>query len=88
MGPSVVAKVPAAVSHCPEAPADVVFVMFGGQYVRIRDTVRRRALESNDGGSQQTVPITVRQLEALVRISESLAKMRLQQEVCTTLRKR
>lgn len=58
------------------------------QYVRVRDTVRRRALESNDGGSQQTVPITVRQLEALVRISESLAKMRLQQEVCTTLRKR
>lgn len=52
------------------------------QYVGIRDTVRRRALES-EGEGQQTVPITVRQLEALVRISESLAKMRLRPEVGT-----
>jgi hypothetical protein len=29
----------------------------------------------------QTVPITVRQLEALVRISEALAKMKLKPEV-------
>lgn len=50
------------------------------QYVGIRDTVRRRAMES-EGEGQQTVPITVRQLEALVRISESLAKMRLRPEV-------
>jgi DNA replicative helicase MCM subunit Mcm2 (Cdc46/Mcm family) len=33
----------------------------------------------------QAVPITVRQLEALVRISESLAKMRLSAEVTVTL---
>ena len=33
------------------------------------------------GNGTQTVPITVRQLEALVRISESLAKMRLRPEV-------
>ena len=32
-------------------------------------------------GSQATIPITVRQLEALVRISESLAKMRLDPNV-------
>ncbi len=37
-------------------------------------------METEDGGSQ-TVPITVRQLEALVRISESLAKMHLRPEV-------
>uniref|UniRef100_A0A7S2V4P1 DNA helicase n=1 Tax=Fibrocapsa japonica TaxID=94617 RepID=A0A7S2V4P1_9STRA len=33
------------------------------------------------GEDSQAVPITVRQLEALVRISESLAKMRLSAEV-------
>jgi MCM AAA-lid domain len=33
----------------------------------------------------QAVPITVRQLEALVRISESLAKMRLSAEVTVTI---
>lgn len=60
-------------SHTPNPPTQ-------NQYVGIRDTVRRRALES-EGEGQQTVPITVRQLEALVRISESLAKMRLRPEV-------
>jgi DNA replicative helicase MCM subunit Mcm2 (Cdc46/Mcm family) len=33
----------------------------------------------------QAVPITVRQLEALVRISESLAKMRLSAEATVTI---
>jgi len=33
------------------------------------------------GQSQATIPITVRQLEALVRVSESLAKMRLDSRV-------
>eukprot|EP00525_Craspedostauros_australis_P005652 CAMPEP_0198129916 /NCGR_PEP_ID=MMETSP1442-20131203/52797_1 /TAXON_ID= /ORGANISM="Craspedostauros australis, Strain CCMP3328" /LENGTH=185 /DNA_ID=CAMNT_0043790413 /DNA_START=112 /DNA_END=669 /DNA_ORIENTATION=- len=54
-------------------------------YVKIRDDVRNRSGQSSDGadgGSEQSViPITVRQLEALVRISESLAKMRLDSEV-------
>jgi DNA replication licensing factor MCM5 len=37
----------------------------------------------NDGGAMQqgAIPITVRQLEALVRLSESLARMRLDSEV-------
>jgi DNA replication licensing factor MCM5 len=43
-------------------------------YVKIRDDVRRR-------GESDVIPITVRQLEALVRIAESLAKMRLDDEV-------
>uniref|UniRef100_K3W6E1 DNA replication licensing factor MCM5 n=1 Tax=Globisporangium ultimum (strain ATCC 200006 / CBS 805.95 / DAOM BR144) TaxID=431595 RepID=K3W6E1_GLOUD len=43
-------------------------------YVGVRDDVRK-----NQGG-ETTIPVTVRQLEALVRISESLAKMKLQNE--------
>eukprot|EP01114_Cavostelium_apophysatum_P022780 TRINITY_DN8362_c0_g1_i1.p1 TRINITY_DN8362_c0_g1~~TRINITY_DN8362_c0_g1_i1.p1 ORF type:complete len:734 (+),score=182.09 TRINITY_DN8362_c0_g1_i1:65-2266(+) len=51
------------------AAADVL----KNHYVNIRSDVRSR---ENDG-SQSTIPITVRQLEAIVRISESLAKMSL-----------
>ena len=43
-------------------------------YVAIRENHRRRERESQ---MKQTIPITVRQLEAIVRISESLAKMSL-----------
>ena len=51
-------------------------------YVRIRDEVRKQSIGSNSADSSNNViPITVRQLEALVRISESLAKMRLDSEV-------
>ena len=50
-------------------------------YVSIRDQVRQRSL--NDPDSQETVPITVRQLEAIVRLSEALAKMEMRDEVST-----
>ena len=60
-------------------------------YVKIRDDIRRRSIQSKanrkndkdggDGGDQAAIPITVRQLEALIRISESLAKMRLEDDV-------
>ena len=53
-------------------------------YVKIREDVRKRSLDlgNNRGGDAQAViPITVRQLEALVRLSESLAKMRLENDV-------
>ncbi|KAI7757403.1 hypothetical protein M8C21_007155 [Ambrosia artemisiifolia] len=43
-------------------------------YVTIRQDMRRQA---NETGESTAVPITVRQLEAIVRLSESLAKMRL-----------
>jgi DNA replication licensing factor MCM5 len=43
------------------------------QYVLIRDSVRQRSL----AGAAAPIPITVRQLEAIVRISESLAKQEL-----------
>ncbi|GLD94802.1 hypothetical protein PINS_up003426 [Pythium insidiosum] len=46
-------------------------------YVGVRDDVRRQA---SGGGAETPIPVTVRQLEALVRISEAQAKMRLQNE--------
>ena len=42
--------------------------------MRIRQRAREQAVQSKDASA---VPITVRQLEAIVRISESLAKMQL-----------
>ena len=52
-------------------------------YVKIRDDVRKKSLQSTDfdQDAKSVIPITVRQLEALVRISESLAKVRLDSEV-------
>lgn len=54
-------------------------------YVKIRDDVRKQAIASRvsngNDDNQAAIPITVRQLEALVRLSESLAKMRLESEV-------
>eukprot|EP01117_Protostelium_nocturnum_P012987 TRINITY_DN4810_c0_g1_i1.p1 TRINITY_DN4810_c0_g1~~TRINITY_DN4810_c0_g1_i1.p1 ORF type:complete len:716 (-),score=282.89 TRINITY_DN4810_c0_g1_i1:6-2153(-) len=43
-------------------------------YVSIRSAVRNKAMEE---GKNPAIPITVRQLEAIVRISESLARMTL-----------
>lgn len=50
------------------------------QYVTMR--ARHRA-KSITGGSDVPIPLTVRQLEAIVRISESLAKMTLSNTVST-----
>ncbi|KAK2646724.1 hypothetical protein Ddye_021919 [Dipteronia dyeriana] len=44
------------------------------QYVQIRKDMRRQA---NESGEAAVIPITVRQLEAIVRLSEALAKMKL-----------
>lgn len=49
-------------------------------YVGVRDDVRRSSSGGEGGSNETPIPVTVRQLEALVRISESLAKMRLQNE--------
>ena len=46
-------------------------------YVKIRDEMR----QERESGKKSVVPITVRQLEALARISESLARMELSNEV-------
>jgi DNA replication licensing factor MCM5 len=50
-------------------------------YVKIRDDVRKQAIQSQGEDATSVIPITVRQLEALVRISESLDKMRLDSQV-------
>merc|ERR1711904_239223 len=47
-------------------------------YIDIR---AKMAQEKKEGRADNVIPITVRQLEALVRISESLAKMELQDQV-------
>lgn len=64
--------------RCAPRLSDEAAAMLSSQYVHIRNQVRV-ALQDTPGESQ-VVPITVRQLEALVRISESLAKMRLSAE--------
>ncbi|CAN6699887.1 unnamed protein product [Malus baccata var. baccata] len=46
-------------------------------YVKIRQDMRQLA---NETGEAAAVPITVRQLEAIVRLSEALAKMQLRHE--------
>ncbi|XP_009766363.1 DNA replication licensing factor MCM5 [Nicotiana tabacum] len=50
--------------------------MLQESYVKIRQQMRR---QSNDNGEAAAIPITVRQLEAIVRLSEALARMRLAQ---------
>ena len=52
--------------------------LLSSSYVQIRNQVRAR-LNSNPG-EDVVVPISIRQLEALVRLSEALAKMRLSPE--------
>lgn len=47
-------------------------------YVKIRSDMRKQSIRN--GGDSSTIPITVRQLEAIVRIAESLAKMSLSRE--------
>jgi len=48
------------------------------EYVRIRQSSREQSVQTKDSPA---VPITVRQLEAIVRVSESLAKMQMQLSV-------
>ena len=74
------------VTYCRErcAPrlSDEAAALLSGQYVHIRNSVRLSLLDKP--GEAQVVPITIRQLEALVRLSESLAKMRLSAEATVT----
>ena len=70
------------ISYCRErcAPrlSEEAAALLTGHYVDIRSRIRQSLLDTP--GQSQVVPITVRQLEALVRISESIAKMRLSAE--------
>ena len=64
--------------RCAPRLSDEAAALLSGQYVHIRSRVRESL--KNRPGEAQVVPITIRQLEALVRLSESLAKMRLSAE--------
>jgi len=68
-------------SRCQPTLSEEAGQVLTSSYVKIRDDVRKAILQSQGEDAQATIPITVRQLEALVRISESLAKMRLDSEV-------
>jgi DNA replication licensing factor MCM5 len=52
-------------------------------YVSIREQMRTKQFGDEDA-TEKTVPITVRQLEAIVRIAEALAKMTLSSVVTET----
>ncbi|VEU44747.1 unnamed protein product [Pseudo-nitzschia multistriata] len=68
-------------SRCKPTLSEEAGQVLTSSYVKIRDDVRKSTLQSLGEDAQATIPITVRQLEALVRISESLAKIRLDSEV-------
>ena len=68
-------------SRCKPTLSEEAGQVLTSSYVKIRDDVRKATLQSQGEEAQATIPITVRQLEALVRISESLAKIRLDSEV-------
>ena len=60
--------------------------MLQNYYVKIRQgLVEEEAAAERAGRAQAAVPITVRQLEAIIRIAESCAKMRLSEVATLTL---
>ena len=61
--------------RCAPRLSDEAAALLSDQYVSIRNGVRESL--KNNPADTVVVPITIRQLEALVRLSESLAKMRL-----------
>jgi DNA replication licensing factor MCM5 len=75
------------VSYCRDRCAprlnDEAAAMLSGQYVHIRSGLRQ-SIQDN-AGEASVIPITVRQLEALIRMSESLAKMRLSAEASVSI---
>ncbi|XP_024528637.1 DNA replication licensing factor MCM5 [Selaginella moellendorffii] len=62
--------------RCRPRLSDSAAVMLQNSYVEIRKQMR----EQSQTGESTPIPITVRQLEAIVRISEAIAKMQLSQE--------
>ncbi|KAL1816125.1 hypothetical protein ACET3Z_018699 [Daucus carota] len=53
---------------------DLIFIV---EDVRMYDHDKDMRRQANENGETEAVPITVRQLEAIVRLSEALAKMQL-----------
>lgn len=69
-------------SKCKPTLSEEAGQVLTSAYVKIRDDVRKNTIQTLGENAQSAIPITVRQLEALVRLSESLAKVRLDSEVC------
>jgi len=66
-------------THCSPRLTDSACKLLSNEYVELRTETKRAAASTSDDGSDiPAVPVTVRQLEAMVRIAESLAKMTLQ----------
>jgi DNA replication licensing factor MCM5 len=66
-------------SRCSPRLTDAAAALLATEYVELRGEARRAAAATGDGSSDfPAVPVTVRQLEAMVRVAESLAKMQLQ----------
>ncbi|KAL0040175.1 hypothetical protein WJX79_009803 [Trebouxia sp. C0005] len=61
--------------RCDPRMTEEAATYLSSEYVDIREQVRQRI--QDDDGEAPAVPITVRQLEAVVRISEALARMQL-----------
>ncbi|KAL5547659.1 hypothetical protein UlMin_002890 [Ulmus minor] len=61
-------------TQCHPRLSDAASNVLQNNYVKIRQDMRRQA---NESGEAAAIPITVRQLEAIVRLSEALAKMKL-----------
>ncbi|KAL5729718.1 DNA helicase [Ranunculus cassubicifolius] len=61
-------------TECHPRLSDAAATRLQVNYVKIRQDMRQQA---NESGEAAVIPITVRQLEAIIRLSESLAKMRL-----------
>ncbi|XP_010245540.1 PREDICTED: DNA replication licensing factor MCM5 [Nelumbo nucifera] len=61
-------------TECHPRLSESAATMLQNNYVKIRQDMRQQA---NESGESAAVPITVRQLEAIIRLSEALAKMRL-----------
>mmetsp|Transcript_20565 Transcript_20565/g.61322 ORF Transcript_20565/g.61322 Transcript_20565/m.61322 type:complete len:549 (-) Transcript_20565:90-1736(-) len=67
-------------TRCSPRLNDETAALLSSEYVAIREAVKRQGADAG-GRRHQAVPVTVRQLEALVRLTESLAKMRLENSV-------
>eukprot|EP00889_Picochlorum_renovo_P000305 jgi/Picre1/27335/NNA_000304.t1 len=66
-------------TNCSPRLSESASRLLASEYVDLRTEAKRAAsAASEDGSDIPAIPITVRQLEAMVRLSESLAKMSLQ----------
>ncbi|KAI4344243.1 hypothetical protein L6164_011491 [Bauhinia variegata] len=61
-------------TQCHPRLSESAATLLQNNYVKIRQDMRQQA---NETGEAAAIPITVRQLEAIVRLSEALAKMKL-----------